>query len=45
MAENMINKPKVETKQQSSTIKKFGSNVPQPESSNEDSIINKLFGF
>lgn len=44
MAEQIVNTPKVEQKQPS-TIRKMGSSVPQPETSNEDSMISKLFGL
>lgn len=45
-AEQIVNTPRKEAQpKNSSTIRKFGSGVPEVDNSNEDSMINKLFGL
>ena len=45
IAEQIINTPKNVQQNQTSTIRKFGSGVPEVDSQNEDSTIDRLFGL
>lgn len=44
-AEQIVNTPKVEPKENSSVIRKFGTEVPKGEEISEEEVVNKLFGL